>query len=999
MRRTAARDLAADIEGHPVLPARELFRIYVPFLRAQWPGYVLAGVLTVLGTAVALLTPWPLKYLFDEVLVPVGGQTRTDVQGVLLLIVVALAVVTIADSLVNLIRSYVLAVVGERVSASIRSSLYAHLQKLPLAYHESTPTGELTTRLTGDVDKVRGFLTDKIVKVSSSVLTLVGMAGVLLVLDWQLSVGMLLVMPMLAFTVARFRARIKAVENASRDVEGDLAASAQESLTAIKLVKSMGRESHDAERYAEMSTASMHSILHVTRTTARLTWALDFLVAVATAALVWLGAQRVISGALTPGDLVIFTAYLRDFFGPTRALARFPAQYTKTAVRGTRIADVLRLEPTILDRPGAVPAEEPARALRLDKLDFEYVPGHPVLKEIDVAIPVGRTLAIVGPTGAGKSTIAALLCRLQDPTGGRVLMDGVDLRDLTMESVHQQIGLVLQDAILFRSSVAENIAYARPDASRAEIEEAARVAQAHDFVTELPEGYDTVLAERAATLSGGQRQRLALARAVLSGSPVLVLDEPTTGLDARSESAVLSALMRVSEGRTTVVITHRMAAAMTADEIVVLDEGVVVARGTHEGLLASHGLYAEMCRLQGIGPSGSNGASSRRPSLSEVLDADVDGITRPAPEASLDLLRTSAQRVAGRVPTQKYDESSLLAALESRYDFGRWLSVQRSDDGYSNDSWFVETEAGDIVVRRSSSLKTVPAARFECALIDHLVAEDYPAPWVLRTRDGDAWVEVDGRVHLATRKLPGTMYAKGDSTHLAVAARGLGRYHRIVADLPTDLMARESSALRSLHPVGPQRLGDAVGVMAPMLSDTVRVRAEADAAALILEMELVWQELDPVLEDLTYLIVHGSFGPSALLLVESEMTGVVDFDRARHDVLGVDLAYAIEHFCRPSDRKAKNRIDMATYERFLEHYRPESPATDIDIEALPLVLRAQRLIKVAKRAGSVLTKHALEPRQPDDAAGFAEMLGKEVLRLRWLEANLSDLPGSQRAGV
>jgi ATP-binding cassette subfamily B protein len=226
----------------------------------------------------------------------------------------------------------------------------------------------------------------------------------------------------------------------------------------------------------------------------------------------------------------------------------------------------------------------------------------------------------VGPTGAGKSTIAALLCRLQDPTGGRVSMDGVDLRDLTMDSVHQQIGLVLQDAVLFRASVAENIAYARPDASMAEIEEAARVAQAHDFVTELPEGYDTVLAERAATLSGGQRQRLALARAVLSGSPVLVLDEPTTGLDARSESAVLSALKRVSEGRTTIVITHRMAAAMTADEIVVLDKGVVVERGRHARLLASQGLYAEMCRLQGIGMSQNNEATARWHELKEVSD-------------------------------------------------------------------------------------------------------------------------------------------------------------------------------------------------------------------------------------------------------------------------------------------------------------------------------------------------------------------------------------------
>ena len=603
--------LALDYKGRPVLPARVLFHIFTPFLKVQWPGYLLAAVLTLLGTVVGLLKPWPLKYLFDDVLVPVGGKTPTDVQGVLLVIVVVLAVVTILDSLVSLIRGYVLTLVGERVSSSIRSGLYSHLQNLPLTYHEETPTGELTTRLTSDVDKVRNFLTGTIVETSANALTLVGMAGVLVVLDWQLSVGMMLVMPLLVFVVARFRSRIKAVENASRDIEGDLAATAQESLTAIKLVKSMGREGHDAERFSDKSTASMHSILHVARTTARFSYALDFLVAVATAALVWLGAQRVISGDLTPGDLVIFTAYLRDFFAPTRSLAKLPAQFTKAAVRGARIADVLRREPAIFDRPDAVPASPPVRDLRLEKVAFEYVPGREVLHGIDVVVPVGKTVAIVGPTGAGKSTIAALLCRLQDPTGGAILMDGVDLRDLTMDSVHQQIGLVLQEAILFRASVAENIAYGRPDASPAEIEAAARVAQAHDFIAALPDGYDTVLAERAATLSGGQRQRLALARAVLSGSPVLVLDEPTTGLDARSESAVLDALRHVSKGRTTVVITHRMAAAMLADEIVVLDEGVIVERGNHEGLLAEQGLYAEMCQLQGIGPTAINGRARR----------------------------------------------------------------------------------------------------------------------------------------------------------------------------------------------------------------------------------------------------------------------------------------------------------------------------------------------------------------------------------------------------
>jgi ATP-binding cassette subfamily B protein len=577
-----------------------ILRTFGPFLRPQWPGCLLAGLLAAASAGVALLKPWPLKYLFDEVLLPTGGPGGQDVQRILVLIVAALAVITVLDSLIGAARSYTLTVVGERVSAAIRTKLYDHLQRLPLSYHERTPTGELTTRLTGDVDKVRALLTVTFVDAATNVLTLAGMAGVLLVLDWQLSLALLLVLPLLLLTVSSFRARIRAVEENSREIEGDLAAMAQESLVAVKLVKSTGREEHESHRFQGRSDASVAAVLRSARTSAAFGAAVDAVVAVATTGLVWLGAQRVLSGALTPGDLVIFTAYLRDFFGPTRALSKLPAQLTRAGVRAARIADTLHRRPGVQDKPGARAAGPPRESLSLDAVGFSYSSDRPVLRDIDLSVPVGTTLAIVGPTGAGKSTIAALLCRLQDPTSGRVLLDDEDLRDLTGESLHTQIGLVTQEALLFRASVRENIAYARPNASADEIEHAARAAQAHDFVQALPDGYDTVLAERGATLSGGQRQRLALARAVLQGCPVLVLDEPTTGLDAHSEHAVLRALRHVSSGRTTVIITHRMAAAMVADEIVVLDEGRVVERGTHGRLIAAGGLYTEMCLLQGI---------------------------------------------------------------------------------------------------------------------------------------------------------------------------------------------------------------------------------------------------------------------------------------------------------------------------------------------------------------------------------------------------------------
>jgi len=369
----------------------------------------------------------------------------------------------------------------------------------------------------------------------------------------------------------------------------------------------------------------------------------------------------------------------------------------------------------------------------------------------------------------------------------------------------------------------------------------------------------------------------------------------------------------------------------------------------------------------------------------------VDSVKVPESERGQHVLRRSTQRVAGRVTKPEYEESAVLSALESHYDFGRWLSARRAEKGFSNDSWFVQTEAGDVVLRRSSPLKTHQSARFECALIDHLVGSGYPAPAVLRTRDGEAIVEMDDLEHMATRMLPGTEYERDDSAHLAVAARALSRYHHLVAGLPTDMSVRESSTLLDAHAAGPQRVADAMTVMAPMMDDAARARAETDAASLTAQMELVWQQLDSVLDDLTYLIVHGSFNTTSLLLVDDTLSGVIDFDRARHDILGVDLAYAIEHFCRWKDEHGEKHIDLNLYVEFLEHYRATSPATDSDIESLPIIMRAQRLGKVSKRAGSILTKHAVEPRQPKNAAGFAKMLDKEASRLRWLDEHLPDL--------
>ena len=343
-----------------------MLRAFVPFLRGHWPGYAVAIVLAVVGTGVGLLKPWPLKYLFDDVLVPGGTGAPPDVQRTLLLVVLALAGITVLDSLLGVLRGYALTAVGERVAAAVRTRLYTHMQRLSLSFHESTPTGELTTRLTGDVDKIRGLLTGTLVDAATNVLTLVGMVGVLLVLDWQLSLALLLLLPLLVLIVTVFRKRIKAAEEGAREIEGDLASIAQEALGAVKLVKSLGREEHESRRFGRQSSSSADAVLRSTRTAAGFSLTLDLVVGCTVAALVWLGAQRVLAGALTLGDLVIFTSYLRDFFGPTRALSKLSAQLARAGVRAARIVDVLRREPAVVDRSDARPAPAPRRELQLE---------------------------------------------------------------------------------------------------------------------------------------------------------------------------------------------------------------------------------------------------------------------------------------------------------------------------------------------------------------------------------------------------------------------------------------------------------------------------------------------------------------------------------------------------------------------------------------------------------------------------------------------------------
>jgi len=462
------------------------------------------------------------------------------------------------------------------VLTDVRADLYRHLHRLSLSFHTRARGGDLTVRVVGDIAMLRDVIVTALLPMVGNVFILVGMLTVLFWLHWQLALLALVTAPLFWFSTVSLTDKIHKVSRDQRRREGSMASSAAESLGAIHVVQAMSLEETFARSFTSDNRKSLKEGVKGTRLAARLERTVDVLVAVSTGLVLFFGAQLVLGGELTAGGLVVFLTYLKNGFRPVRDFAKYSGRLAKATAAGERVLDVFEREPDIRDRPDAVPAPALRGAVRFERVTFCYEPGRPALDGIDLEVEPGRRVALVGPSGSGKSTLVNLILRLFDPQQGRVLVDGRDVREYTVDSLRSQIGVVLQDTVLFAASVLDNIRYGAPDASAEQVREAARLANAHAFIEALPDGYDTVLGERGVTLSGGQRQRIAIARAAIRNAAILVLDEPTTGLDEDNARRVTEALERLTEGHTTFLVTHDLRQVARADHILYLDAGHLV---------------------------------------------------------------------------------------------------------------------------------------------------------------------------------------------------------------------------------------------------------------------------------------------------------------------------------------------------------------------------------------------------------------------------------------
>ncbi len=547
---------------------------------------IVLACLALIGVVVCdLLAPWPLKLIFDHILLArplppslASLQPLLDLGAWPALVVCAAAIagLALAAGTLSYLQLYTSARVGHRITWRLRGELFAHLQRLSLAHHRGTRVGEWITKVAGDTNLLRDMFADWLLTFARHAVTLVAMLAVMLWLNWQLALVVAATLPPLLGVIFLLVRRVKAAARDQRRQEGRMASRLNEVLSQIALVQAFGRHEEEEERFRREIGANYETGIRSARVNGAIVKAIAAVSAVGTAVTVLLGAREVLAGRLTPGELLVFVTYVAALYRPVRDLGRLAAKFSRAGVSAERVAQILDIEPDADDEPGATELGTTRGEIVFDDVSFAYADGRAVLRNLDLRLVPGERVALVGASGAGKSTLMNLLLRLAEPTGGSIRIDGVDIRRYTRASLRRALGVVPQEPMLFAVSVRENIAYGRPEASMDEIEAAARAAHAHEFVVELPEGYDTELGERASQLSGGQRQRLCLARALVKQPSVLLMDEPTAAVDPRSARLIHDAVARVHDGRTLLVITHDLASVGAVDRVLELVDGRVV---------------------------------------------------------------------------------------------------------------------------------------------------------------------------------------------------------------------------------------------------------------------------------------------------------------------------------------------------------------------------------------------------------------------------------------
>ena len=577
-------------------------------LRSYWKTLAVA-LLAVLGETVAdVLEPWPIKVVIDNVVQAksltgrwgafVSGLFGDDRFAILYFALAAVVAVALVGAAGSYVEKYSTTSISQWVAHDLRRLLYQRIQRLSLAEHNEARVGDLLTHVTSDINAVQDFIDSALLGIIVNVLTLIGMVGVMLYVSWRFTLVSLLVVPVLGVAVYFYTPRIKKASRRVKKRESELLSGVAEVMTAIHVVQAFGREDYEDRRFDWESRQNVEAGLQARSIKARLSPTVDVIIALGTCLVLGYGARLAIAGRLSTGVLIVFLLYLGKMYKPLRDLSKMANTVSKAAVGYERIRELLAIESRVQDLPGARSAPPFMGDIELDRVSFKYDGGGLVLKDVSLHVAPGQIAAIVGPSGTGKTTIASLIPRFYDPLSGQVKIDGVDIREFTLKSLRDRVSFVLQDTMLFRATIWENIAYGRPDAPPEETVRAAKLANAHDFIMNMPLGYATLVGERGATLSGGERRRIAIARAIVRNTPILILDEPTSGLDAASEQAVIEALQRLMEGRTSIVIAHHLHSIRHADIIFVVKDSEIVEQGTHERLLMNQGLYARLYETQ-----------------------------------------------------------------------------------------------------------------------------------------------------------------------------------------------------------------------------------------------------------------------------------------------------------------------------------------------------------------------------------------------------------------